>query len=120
DLSNDAMDELGRMGIKTGLKQHMVIKHHASPTNIGMNSQLTQSMLATRPNIRDALKISSKFLLETDYVDDPMKPGKVISPDSVPKRALMIRGEYHNHEKIFHEIFYDLPSRIYDPNLFEI
>jgi TatD-related deoxyribonuclease len=46
-------------------------------------------------------------------VDDPAKPDKVIPPDSVPKRAIMIREQYKNHEEIFASVFQELPEYVF-------
>ncbi len=120
DLDEAALFELQIMGNKSGISPHMIIKHHATVSNLMSESALSMSVLATRPNLRGSIETGKSFLLETDYVDDPLKPGKVIAPDSVPKRALMIRGEYTNYEKIMSDVFLKLPSKIYGKELFEI
>ncbi len=120
DLDVNALSELHSMGIRAGITPHMIIKHHATVSNLSSESDLSMSILATRPNLRGSIETGKSFLLETDYVDDPSKPGKVIAPDSVPRRALMIRGEYANYEKIMSDVFLSLPSRIYGKDLFEM
>ncbi len=120
DLDGAALSELQIMGNNAGIPPHMIIKHHATVLNLKSESALSMSVLATRPNLRGSIETGKGFLLETDYVDDSSKPGKVISPDSVPRRALMIKGEYTNYEKIMSEVFLRLPSKIYGKELFEI
>lgn len=53
------------------------------------------SVPASRKAAREALKNDGPFLLETDYIDDPERPGAVMSINSVPKRvkALLASGE---------------------------
>ena len=119
DLDERTMNEIKSMAINSGMKPSMVIKHHASIQNVSKPMGITQSILATRPNLRGSIETKNLFLLETDYVDDPQKPGKVIAPDSVPRRALLIKGEYGNNEKILSDIFQKLPSMIYGKEHFE-
>ncbi|MEM0155687.1 MAG: TatD family hydrolase [Thermoplasmataceae archaeon] len=113
DLGSVALENLGKMCDRSGIERERVIKHHARPDNLGVISGLSASILASRSNIREALKLTLEFMLETDYVDDPSKPDKVIPVDSVPKRAIMIKGEYDNWEEIFQKIFVDVPLRAY-------
>ncbi|HKJ96912.1 MAG TPA: TatD family hydrolase, partial [Thermoplasmataceae archaeon] len=89
DLTGDSYKELGEMARKAGFDTGKLIKHHAHPKDFSIDSILLKSVLATRKNVRESLIMSRGFFLETDYVDDRSKPGKVIPADSVPKRALM-------------------------------
>ncbi|EQD50214.1 molybdenum cofactor biosynthesis protein A, partial [mine drainage metagenome] len=69
---------------------------------------------ASRSNVRLAVQETTwNFMLESDYVDDPSKLDKVIPPDSVPKRSIMIREQYTNHEEIIASIFHDLPEYVF-------
>jgi TatD-related deoxyribonuclease len=44
-------------------------------------------VLATEKNVEQALKKGMRFLMETDYIDDPKRPGAVLGPKTVPKRT---------------------------------
>lgn len=120
DLDAPAYAEIEEMARRSGVKMEKVVKHHAYPRDLKLNSPLRLSIPATRPNVRESLEISNDFMLETDYVDDPKKPGKVISPDSVPKRAKMIMNEYENWEEIFSSIFMKVPMQAFGADAFEI
>ena len=57
------------------------------------------------------------FLMETDYMDDPKRPGAVLGPKTVPKRtqqlvtALLGRGI--DAESALFSIHKDLPEALY-------
>ena len=46
------------------------------------------SVLASKKNIEAAAKKGTRFMMETDYIDDPRRPGAVLGPKTVPKRTL--------------------------------
>lgn len=119
DLNQASYLELVQTANNTGLDTGKLIKHHAYPEDFDVDNSLVKSVLATRNNVREALKRSFNFMLETDYVDDREKPGKVIPPESVPKRAVMIRNQYENWEEIFQSIFVDQPGAVYGSDIFE-
>lgn len=70
-----------------------VIKHF-SPPNLSGYHQMIPSVLATESNIEKAVSFKKSFLMETDYIDDPKRPGAVLGPKTVPKttRKLMEKG----------------------------
>ena len=43
------------------------------------------SDLASKKNIIGALNKYTRFLMETDYIGDPKRPGAVLGPKTVPK-----------------------------------
>lgn len=118
DLSRDSYSELASMAEGNHLPLSRLVKHHAYPSDFRIDDRLVKSILATRNNVREALEQSRKFFLETDYVDDVAKPGKVIPANSVPKRAVMIRNQYDDWEEIFQSIFKDVPYSVYRNDMF--
>ena len=113
DLKCGDLEKLGDAARRIGLRQEMVVKHHSDPENLSCNVRILHSILATRTNVRKASESARDFLLESDYVDDPLKPGKVIAPESVPRRAKMIMQENDDWERILHASFVDLPGKLY-------
>lgn len=113
DLDEQSYRHLCTLAENNHIPKGMLVKHHALASDFKIDRCLTKSTLATRSNVREAITSGMGFLLETDYVDDPTKPGKVIPADSVPKRALMIKNEYDNWEDIFQSIFVDIPSEVF-------
>jgi TatD-related deoxyribonuclease len=114
DLDPAGVEGIYSMAIKAGANPRKVVKHHASPKLNRIRPEISRSILATRDNVRNAVNEKIwNFMLESDYVDDSSKPDKVIPPDSVPRRAVMIRDQYQNHEEIFSSIFHELPEYVF-------
>ncbi len=81
-------EELANMGKKAGLSSDKIIKHFAPPLILPEeNFGLMPSVLASKTNITDASRKGTRFMMETDYIDDPRRPGAVLSPKTVPKRT---------------------------------
>ena len=113
DLEEEGYSSLERTALKSGLDPVKVVKHHANPSDLSFSSDLTRSILATRPNVRDSIETGRNFMLETDYVDDRDKPGKVIPANSVPLRAKLIMGEYEDSYSILENIFITTPEKVF-------
>lgn len=55
---------------------------------VSNNFGLTPSLISTRDVVREGIKKSNYFLMETDYLDDLSRPGAVLGPKTVPRRTL--------------------------------
>ncbi len=86
--------ELAQLADKAGLKKEMVVKHYSPPIVDGRNMGIFPSVIASRKNVREALSQGTRFLLETDFMDEPSRPNAVLPIESVPKRAKWICQEY--------------------------
>lgn len=84
--SPDTFKELAEMADSVGLARERVVKHF-SPAIVDLkdNFGLFPSVLASKQNIRSAISQGNRFLMETDYIDDPRRPGAVLGPATVPK-----------------------------------
>ncbi|HEC89966.1 MAG TPA: metal-dependent hydrolase [Thermoplasmatales archaeon] len=94
--------ELVEMGRKVGLPASKIVKHY-SPALIKPeeNYGLMPSVLASRNNILEAASKGTRFLMETDYIDDPRRPGAVLGPKTVPKRTMeLLREEILTEEEV--------------------
>ena len=81
--------ELADMGKKVGLKAEKIVKHFAPPLILQEeNHGLMPSVLASKKHILEAVQKDLRFLMETDYIDDPRRPGAVLGPKTVPKRTM--------------------------------
>jgi len=108
-------NELMKMGKKAGLKPEKLVKHFAPPLiNNDENYGLMPSVLASKKNIVEALKKGSRFMMETDYIDDPRRPGAVLGPKTVPKvtKKLLDAGVMDENQAI--EIHVKNPQKTYD------
>jgi TatD-related deoxyribonuclease len=111
----ETMGEFAAMADKAGLPRDRVVKHYCGPlVTPEETSGLVPSIICGRSNLRAALaKGSSRFLLETDYIDEPTRPNVVMPCDTVPKRTLGLLQNGELTERQAWEIHHDLPTRLY-------
>ncbi len=88
DPTPEIYAEFAAMATKVGLDKNRVVKHHSTPlTRLEDNHGLVPSILAKETLVVEALKGGPRFMLETDYIDDPQRPGAVLGPATVPKKT---------------------------------
>lgn len=115
DLDADGYALLEKLAGKARFPLSRVVKHHALPDDLSFSSGIQRSILASRSNVRKIMKAGKPFLLETDYVDDISLGWKVIPPDSVPRRAQLIKSECDDWETVFESAFRELPMKLFGP-----
>lgn len=106
--------ELGEMAESVGLDRGKVVKHYSPPmTSLDENHGLYPSILARESNIEEAIQENNRFLLETDYIDDPKRPGAVLGIRNVPKKTKrMFRKGVLSEEDIW-KIHRENPEEVY-------
>ncbi len=107
--------EFVEMGRKVGLKPDKIVKHY-SPALVLENENygLMPSVLASGKNIVKAAKKGSRFMLETDYIDDPKRPGAVLGPKTVPKKTIsLLEKNVLSEDQVF-KIHKENPEKTYD------
>ena len=110
--------ELVEMGRKAGLPPDRIVKHFAPPLiTPEENSGLMPSVLSTRRNITEALRKGTRFLMETDYIDDLNRPGAVLATRSVPKLTKNLLQENLLLEKQAYTIHVENPRSTYHIDL---
>jgi len=110
--------ELVELGKKAGLPAHKIVKHYSPPLILkNENHGLMPSVLASKKNIFIATKKGTRFMMETDYIDDPSRPGAVLGPKTVPKRTLELVENDIMTEKQAYEIHKRNPEKTYDIDL---
>jgi len=99
---------LVEMGKKVGLLPEKIVKHFSPPLVLEKeNYGLMPSVLASTKNIMAAISKGTRFMMETDYIDDIRRPGAVLGPKTVPKRTLDLINNGHLTEEeanIIHKI----------------
>jgi len=107
--------ELVEMGKKAGLSPDKIVKHFSPPLVLEEeNFGLMPSVLASKKNINEAISKGTRFMMETDYIDDLRRPGAVLGPKTVPKRTIdLIENGVLSEEKanVIHKVN---PERTYD------
>lgn len=80
--------EFSHMAQAVGLKPRRVIKHYCGIIDPRwITNDLSLSVLSTRENISSAIRQNLDFMMESDFLDDPDRPGAVLSLSTVPKRT---------------------------------
>lgn len=106
--------ELSDMAKQVGLSTDQVVKHYAPPlVTFKENHGLIPSVLASKKNIENALQKSTRFLMETDYIDDLQRPGAVLGPKTVPKVTKYFLDQGLLSEKQAYDIHVNLPVKTY-------
>jgi len=86
--------ELRARADRAGLPPWRVVKHFSPPlVEAGRETGIVPSVISTRENVREALSQGDRFLMETDYMDDPDRPGAVLGPRTVPRVTRALLGE---------------------------
>ncbi|RLF64020.1 MAG: metal-dependent hydrolase [Thermoplasmata archaeon] len=110
--------EFVEMGKKAGLSPSRVVKHFSPPLiKTEENFGLMPSVLATKKNISEAISKGSRFLMETDYIDDLLRPGAVLGPKTVPKTTFSLLSNGLLDEEKIHTIHIINPKKTYNIDL---
>lgn len=114
----DQCMELAELGKKAGLLASKIVKHYSPPLILkDENYGIMPSVLASKKNIITAIKKGTRFMMETDYIDDPRRPGAVLGPKTVPKRTFDLIENGLLTEKQAFEIHKQNPEITYDISL---
>lgn len=110
----ESMKELADIAHKVGLDTRRVVKHYCPPFVLPEeNFGLMPSVLASKEAVDAALAKGLRFMMETDFLDDPRRPGAVLALTTVAKRTnhLIEKGVMRLDDA--YQIHYDNPRRTY-------
>ena len=88
---SEDLSELTEWANDVGLARERVVKHYAGGTLRGP----VPSVMSNREDLLSAAETGSPFLMETDFLDDPDRPGAVLGPKTVPRRVDWLCEEGH-------------------------
>jgi TatD-related deoxyribonuclease len=112
----ESMKELAEMADRVGLARNKVVKHYCPPFVLPEeNHGLMPSVLAGKDASKAALSKGTRFMMETDFLDDPRRPGAVLAIATVPKRTLALMKQGLMSEEQAHKIHQDNPRETYGP-----
>jgi TatD-related deoxyribonuclease len=97
----------------SGLPLEKAVKHYSPPIVGPENAGLWPSIIASADSAHVAAKQGTRFLLETDYIDEPERPGAVLGPKTVPRRTLELVQQGLLTEEQVWEVHSRNPARIY-------
>jgi TatD-related deoxyribonuclease len=105
--ASEDLTEIADWAEARGLPAHRVVKHYAGPTLAGP----TPSVMCRTEWLREAADRGDPFLMETDFVDDPERPGAVMGPKTVPRRVRTLLEA--GHEAAVRLAHVETPARVY-------
>ncbi|MDO9097587.1 MAG: TatD family hydrolase [Candidatus Methanoperedens sp.] len=110
--TEEGLAEIAGIARDAGLPPKKVIKHFAPPmVKVCERLGIFPSVLASEDAIQTALGEGTRFMMETDYIDDPKRPGSVLGPKTIPKRTKQLIPEWG--EDVFWKIHKENPEKVY-------
>jgi TatD-related deoxyribonuclease len=110
----DVCQDLASMADSVRLARDKVVKHYSPPlVNSDLNHGLFPSVLASEKNISEAIKQGTRFMMETDYLDDLNRPGAVLGVKTVPKRTKKLLQDGMVSEEDVYTIHKENPEAVY-------
>lgn len=107
-------ESLASIAKEAGLDPGRVIKHSSPPWVTPEETHgVMPSIPASRSLIREAISKSDRFMIETDYIDDPQKPNAIMAVTSVPKRINGLHQSGELSEEQIYRMCVDIPDGLY-------
>ncbi|MBD37749.1 MAG: hypothetical protein CMB10_01770 [Euryarchaeota archaeon] len=112
--------DLSEMAERVNLSKNKLVRHYSPPQiDESMTRGLTSSVLvgkgALQPLMETYEQNKTGFMLETDYMDDPRRPGAVLGPKTVPKRTQQLLEAGMDEDALW-RCHVDVPNAIYGVN----
>lgn len=117
-MTPEKVAEIALMAEGEGLDPGRVV-HHFCPPLVDECEEVgtVPSVLARRDTSEEAASKGDRFMLETDFLDDPGRPGTVLAPGTVPKRTSELLGEGFLSEESAERMHRSLPEQVYGLDL---
>lgn len=104
---SEDLTEIAEWAEDRGLPAHRVVKHYAG----GRLEGPTPSVISQKDELRRAAAEGEPFLMETDFIDDPDRPGAVLGPKTVPRRVKWLREE--GYKRAIRTAHVETPEYVY-------
>jgi TatD-related deoxyribonuclease len=101
---------------RVGNRPYSVVMHHAQP--IAIDTAFTNNVMPSIPvgrrgEFEEATKHGPRFVVESDFIDDPRRPGAVIPPWTLVKKLRnYVIGGFIN-EDFLHSLCIENVKRVY-------
>ncbi|RLM51141.1 TatD family hydrolase [Halorubrum sp. Atlit-28R] len=105
--ATEDLTDLAAVAEEVGLDPSKVVKHYAA----GELAGVTPSVMSDKERLERAAEAGEPFLMETDFVDDPDRPGMVLGPKTVPRRVRWLLEE--GHEGAVRRAHVETPRDVY-------
>ncbi len=111
----DTDRSLAAIADRAGLDRGLVVKHSSPPwVTEEETCGVMPSIPASNFNTKEAFsKGTDRFMLETDYIDDPNRPGAIMSVTTVPKRVKAWLANGQVPMESIYRICGDIPDSLY-------
>jgi TatD-related deoxyribonuclease len=111
--------DLAQRAVRQGMDLQKLVRHYSPPDVRAENTHgLTPSVLCGQGALERLMEThaasSHGFFMETDYMDDPRRPGAVLGPKTVPKRTRQLLEAGLPEEVMWHT-HQTLPLKVYGP-----
>jgi TatD-related deoxyribonuclease len=103
----DDFDDVAEWAEDRGLPRERVVKHYSD----GPISGPIPSIISNKEGLERGAQSGEPFLMETDFLDDPDRPGAVLGPKTVPKRVRWLLE--NGYEQAVRTAHVETPARIY-------
>ncbi|WP_436923516.1 TatD family hydrolase [Halosimplex amylolyticum] len=91
-----------------GLPSERVVKHYSG----GRLQGITKSVISNKEDLELAIEEDEPFMMETDYIDDPDRPGAVLGVKTVPRRVRWLLEE--GYDEAVRRAHVETPAAVYD------
>ena len=108
--ASEDLTEIAEWAEEVGLAPERVVKHYAG----GRLAGPTPSVMSEKDRLTVAAERDAPFLMETDFVDDPDRPGAVMGPKTVPRRVRWLLEE--GYDDAVRNAHVETPARVYGLN----
>ncbi|WP_129113239.1 TatD family hydrolase [Halegenticoccus tardaugens] len=105
--ASEDLIEIAEWAEARGLAREKVVKHYAG----GRLAGPTPSVISRREELARAAERGEPFLMETDFIDDPDRPGAVLGPKTVPRRVGWLLEE--GYDEAVRNAHVETPRRVY-------
>jgi TatD-related deoxyribonuclease len=105
--ASEDLTELAEWAADAGLPAERVVKHYAG----GRLAGVTPSVMSENDRLLTAAESGTPFLMETDFIDDPDRPGAVLGPKTVPRRVNWLREE--GYDSAVRRAHVETPATVY-------
>lgn len=100
-------ETVARWAEQRGLAREQVVKHFSD----GPVEGPIPSVVAFEENLETIVETGDPFLMETDFLDDPDRPGAVLGPKTVPRRVEWMREQ--GYTDAIERAHVETPARVY-------
>lgn len=107
------LKDIAERARRAGIKMDRVVKHYSPPlVRFSEELGIFPGVICVKGAIEQALEEGTRFMMETDYIDDIDRPGAVLGPKTIPKRTIKLMETYGDEP--FWNIHKDNPEMVYD------